>query len=480
MDLCIDCGLEVSPEELCAGEECSLKRRKKGLEEKLLSITSSTKELSEDEKMEVLDIVAELQEIASELLELLMPEESDSESEDKSIERLREVVTAKSLTHSIKEDGMAQSSANLTIIKKAQDYKASDDDLLKINKLSLVPLKAEDVYVFELQSADDQVDRAYEHFSPKALKSMAALAVKNKIPFITEGDYDHQHRQKNVYGVVFDAQVKAGKLLYKTYIPNISRNKDVLDAILTGLYSKLSVGFRMNPYKDFICDSCNKSLYSESCPHYPGGLDEKGNLVTVTIKDVIDNLEISGVAVPCQQEAHIRGTSKTIESVKSLENSNIDTMIIGTDNMEKSSEMDEQEKTLVESKETESPEAATDETTVTKKEETEIETSKKEEINLEELVKSEVEKAVASLKDGLVNEISVKVDPVKVENSELEAVVKALLEKLSTVETKLDEALKTSEGIVEKKLSEQEKTDETTVRKNWLNDVFGIDLGGQE
>ena len=504
MDVCINCGLEIAPGESCSDTECSLKTKQQSLQEKLLKITSTSKELSEDEKMEVLDIVAQLQEVASELLELLVGEDEDeSESEDKSVEKLRSIVETKSLSHSIKEDGSAQSSADLTFIKRSQEYKASDEDLLKINKLSLIPLKAEDVYVFELQSADDQVDRSYEHFSTKALKSMAELAVKNKIPFITEGDHDHQHRQKNVYGVVFDAQVKSGKLLYKTYIPNIPRNKNVLDAILTGLYSKLSVGFRMNPYKDFICDSCNKSLYSESCPHFPGGVDEKGKLVTATIKDVTDNFEISGVAVPCQTEAHIRGgksaelksveaASKSFESSilgiasvlentqNSLENSNIDTMNIGIDNMEKSSEMDEQEKTLDETKETKTPETSNEET-VTKQEETsESKTSKSEDVNIEDLVKAEVEKALASLKEGLVNEISVKVEPVKVDNSEIETSVKSLIEKLAAVEAKLDEALNASEGSIEKKLSEQEKETEPTVRKSWVHDVFGIDLGGQE
>ena len=65
MDVCINCGLEIAPGEYCSDNECSLKIKQQSLQEKLLKITSTSKELSEDEKMEVLDIVAQLQEALS-------------------------------------------------------------------------------------------------------------------------------------------------------------------------------------------------------------------------------------------------------------------------------------------------------------------------------------------------------------------------------------------------------------------------------
>lgn len=220
-----------------------------------------------------------------------------------------EVISKKNLGVEATEDCRLIKELDLKAVKTEDSYLPSPEDMTLINKnMSLINLEPEQVRVFTFQAADDKVDRSFEHFSKAALESMAELAVKNKIPFITEGDRDHQWRQKNVYGAVYDAQVKGGKLLYKVYIPVIEKTKPILEAILTGIYSKLSVGFSLD-LEDFVCDSCKKSIFFSDCVHYPGETDEKGNLVTATIKGVRDNYEISGVAVPCQQEAHIRRNS---------------------------------------------------------------------------------------------------------------------------------------------------------------------------
>lgn len=478
MDFCPGCGEGIT-QEVCTDRECYLKSRQKELQAIVLDKTS--KALTEEESKEVLELVSELQEIASELLELVVGEEDEME-EDKSIavDTLKSIAVSKSLPHKIKSDGTASCSFAFSIDAKA--YKPKDSDLEKINKISLVPLDPEKVYIFEFQAADEQVDRAYEHFSTKALKSMADLAVKNKIPFITEGEYDHQHRQKNIFGVVFDAYVKSGKLIYKTYIPDIPRNKDVLDAVLTGLYNKLSVGFSMNPYKDFVCDSCNKSVYSESCSHFPGAIDEKGRVTTATIKDVIDNYEISGVAVPCQREARIleeksQVKDMSLNSLETKENSIVDTILIGTPT-EISSKMDEKE-IKSEEETTEVTQEVTSEKT-SEDAQTEVKSQPVEEI-IASLVADSVEKAVAKALEANTEakEVSVKVEPVKVELGETDAVLKTLLEKIEALETKLAEALKVSEGAVDKQLSKSETVEQATASKSWLMERFGIDLGGQ-
>lgn len=239
------------------------------------------------------------------------------------VKALNAVIEKKSLHLKVSDAGAVQSIVSLAAVKKdtVDAYRPSEGELSLINSGpgNLVPLTAENTYVFTFQSADMEVDRGAEHFARKALEKMAILAVKNRIPYITEGDYDHQWRQKNVYGQVFDASVKSGKLLYKVYIPEIPRTKNVLDSIFTGLYHKLSVGFALDPYTDYVCDLCSKSVFDDRCDHWPGMPDEKGAPCTVTIRDVTDNFEISGVAVPMQPDAHIsRSADAGIAFAKSL------------------------------------------------------------------------------------------------------------------------------------------------------------------
>lgn len=236
---------------------------------------------------------------------------------------IQEILSNKGIEAEATEDGNLSKTVILKVLKSEEDYFPTESELKIINGMpsTLRKLSKEEVRVFTFQAADTNVDRAYEHFTKQALQKMAELAVKNSIPFLTDGDYDHQTRQRNVKGVVFDAMEKGGKLLYKVYLPVIARTKDVIECILAGLYSKLSVGFSLS-LEDYVCDTCKKSMFYSECPHFPGSTDEKGNLVTVSIKGVKDNYEISGVAVPCQQEAHIRRSLESVgEAGKAFESS---------------------------------------------------------------------------------------------------------------------------------------------------------------
>lgn len=189
---------------------------------------------------------------------------------------------------------------------KAEDYTATPEELLQINALSNMDLKAEDVYVFTLKSANTQVDRGYEHFTPKALKSMAKMSIDKPILM------NHDWTAQATVGKIFDAKVANDTLIQKAYIPNYPEYQPVIRAILSGLYNKVSVGFAME-LKDFVCDSCTKSLYDMGCPHIPGNADEKGLITTATIKDSSDYYETSLIPVPMQAPAGIRRNSLITE-----------------------------------------------------------------------------------------------------------------------------------------------------------------------
>ncbi len=411
--------------------------------------------------------------------------------------QIDEVISKKELKNlKSTEEGRVVKTVSFKVSKKeSEDYLATDEELSLINTKALSRFKEDNrPYVFLFQAADDQVDRGYEHFTRSALRGMAELAVKNSIPWLTDGDYDHQWRQKNIYGVVFDAFEKAGKLFYKVYVPNIERNKNVLDAVLTGLYSKLSVGFSLD-LNDFVCDTCKKSIFLSDCEHYPGMMDEKGNIVTATIKGVKDNYEISGVAVPMQPEAHITGKSvstadsftlnynsnllkeRTKEllakySIESLKKSPIDT--INIDNNELETEMpdlknvtDEQN---VDSQEDSNPVAPAEgegsqEPTSQEKSVPTVEKEINVKVSLDESQLVELVKSLIEKVEALSSVFEKNVEAVKALSEKVET-------DLETVKSQLAVATEATSDALTRKLQAAQKTEP----KHWVLENFSVDL----
>lgn len=158
--------------------------------------------------------------------------------------------------------------------------------------------------VFSLVSADQNVDRAGDQFTSKGLKDMADMSPDK--PYLMNHDWEIG----SVMGKIFDAKVANKQLQQKVYVPIRENTKDFIQGMLDGLYNKVSVGFAMNP-KDYVCSSCQKSLYSMECSHYPGGKDKEGKPIIGIIRGVKDYFEISNVAVPCQPAAGIRRSQES-------------------------------------------------------------------------------------------------------------------------------------------------------------------------
>ena len=193
--------------------------------------------------------------------------------------------------------------------KSPKDYSPTDEELTKINELSNIDLSKEQVYVFTLRSAGQDIDRSFDQFTAKALKDMAEMS-KDK-PFLR----DHNWDTSSVIGKIFDATVQNKQLVQKVYVPITEKNSDMIEGIMSGIYNKVSVGFGMEPM-EYVCSSCNKSLYSRDCAHYPGNKDASGSMVIGQIKGVSDYFEISNVAVPAQPAAGIR---RSLPQTKSME-----------------------------------------------------------------------------------------------------------------------------------------------------------------
>ena len=235
-------------------------------------------------------------------------------------EMVKEASEKKGLTYKASDNHVE---VNTALSVKANSSKAGRDgyrptkaQLAVINKMALEPQTEESGYVFELQMADQEIDRAYEHFTSEAITDMAKLSPGKPVLL------DHSWSAKSIVGRIFKAKNDAGKLVQWAYFPETEGTKAITEGILSGMLNKLSVGFAID-YENMICDSCKNCIYDwEKCDHYPGGKDEEGKTVTITLKRVKDYHESSIIPVPCQPDSHIRlsyDPEKLAEASKKLD-----------------------------------------------------------------------------------------------------------------------------------------------------------------
>ena len=213
------------------------------------------------------------------------------------------------------------------MVFKAAEVSASavtEDDLRKINKLTLAPLTADDVFVFKAVLGDNETDdRNFEPFSLNALKDLKKLYIGKTVI------KDHMRRADNQVARIYDTELISeakttgageayAQLIAKCYMVKTSRNADLIKEIQGGIKKEVSTG--MSP-KRAICNICGTDNAKTYCPHWPGReydhADGKKTCL-ITLDGAKDAFELSLVAVPAQRRA---GVSKHYggESVKEVE-----------------------------------------------------------------------------------------------------------------------------------------------------------------
>ena len=210
------------------------------------------------------------------------------------------------------------------MVFKAAEVSASavtEDDLRKINKLTLAPLTADDVFVFKAVLGDNETDdRNFEPFNLNALKDLKKLYIGKTVI------KDHMRRADNQVARIYDTELiseakttAAGEayaqLVAKCYMVKTSRNADLIKEIQGGIKKEVSTG--MSP-KRAVCNICGTDNAKTYCPHYPGreyDHAEGKKTCLITLDGAKDAFELSLVAVPAQRRA---GVSKNYggESVK--------------------------------------------------------------------------------------------------------------------------------------------------------------------
>ena len=150
----------------------------------------------------------------------------------------------------------------------------TEDDLKKINKYTLRPKTAEEVFAFKMTIADnEQDDRNSMPFNLKALQDLKKLYPGK--PMIK----DHRRTADGQVARVFDTELvqnankttELGELYTeleaKAYMIRTESNKDLIAEIEGGLKKEVSTS--TVPEK-MICNICGADNMKDYCRHWPG------------------------------------------------------------------------------------------------------------------------------------------------------------------------------------------------------------------
>lgn len=190
---------------------------------------------------------------------------------------------------------------------------ATEEDMKAINKYTLTPLKAEDVFTFKAVLCDNELDRDFERFNLKALQDLQKLFLGKTVI------KDHVHSAENQVARIYRTELQQGSKTLKSgelytqlvahcYMVKTASNADLIAEIKGGIKKEGSVGCSVSGAVCSICGTDNAKSY---CRHYRGrSYDKEGGTetCTFTLTGAKDAYEFSLVAVPAQRAA---GVSKS-------------------------------------------------------------------------------------------------------------------------------------------------------------------------
>ena len=203
--------------------------------------------------------------------------------------------------------GMIQKAASLA----AQEI--TEEELKAINKHTLEPLKADEVFTFKAVLCDNELDRTHEKFTLKALQDFQKLFVGKTVI------KDHYRSADNQVARIYATELMQGskttksgelytQLVAHCYMVKTASNADLITEIKAGIKKEGSVGCSVLHAYCSICGTDNAKAY---CRHYAGrSYDKEGGaqVCTFTLDGGRDAYEFSLVAVPAQKAA---GVSKS-------------------------------------------------------------------------------------------------------------------------------------------------------------------------
>lgn len=188
---------------------------------------------------------------------------------------------------------------------KVSAQQLDNNELVKINKLTLEALREDDVFIFKVAMCDNEIDRHFEAFTLKALDQLKDMYVGKTVI------KDHSHTSDNQVARIYDTELVQhhGKLtqnnevytqlVARCYMLNNEANKDLISEIKAGIKKEVSVGCSVNKS---ICSICGTDNTKDYCKHI-GGRTYENKMCYHMLDEAHDAYEVSFVAVPAQVKA---------------------------------------------------------------------------------------------------------------------------------------------------------------------------------
>lgn len=176
---------------------------------------------------------------------------------------------------------------------------ASQEDVTRINRQTLVALKAEDVFTFRIAACDDQPDRDNEQFTAACLQGLAKLYVGKTV--IMDHNWSAACQTARIYDAAVEPSGKANRLVLSAYMLRNDATAPVIASIEGGILREVSVGCRV---AKAICPICGTNKREKWCEHLPGAV-YGGVKCIVQLEKPTDAYEVSFCAVPVQPAAGV-------------------------------------------------------------------------------------------------------------------------------------------------------------------------------
>jgi hypothetical protein len=171
--------------------------------------------------------------------------------------------------------------AALHLPVRLQVAQEQEIDLDAINRHTLEPVTADDIFTFSGVCSNDRLDSYFTRMDPVTTLRNYAADLNNGVSLL--GNH-------NIYtapfGRSYDGQliqddtdnanaVRGDWYILKGVKINGESTDDTIRAIKAGITRDMSVGFSDESYR---CGSCGRDLWDWECPHIPGLEDEQGRM----------------------------------------------------------------------------------------------------------------------------------------------------------------------------------------------------------
>lgn len=201
----------------------------------------------------------------------------------------------------------------------------SEEELELINRGTITPLKAEDVFTFNVIVCDNHIDRVGDVMTDEALE---AIAEKSKSLI---GVKDHVWDSENTFTRLYDAIVVAdgsvnedNGLPYKYVLGKaytLRKFGDFVDKINSGILKEVSISFSSHGDTCSICGAKTSKRDDDRavCENGHVALEVyDGVQCTNLVNGIDDTFEWSFVAVPCQRCAGVKAKKLGGKHMKKL------------------------------------------------------------------------------------------------------------------------------------------------------------------